>query len=68
MCKTSQGEASAKVSLFRFCKNEKKKKRGLVAVTVSRKQIDAVLFGYKCTFAINLLFTSKTQYQTPLFV
>lgn len=58
MCKTSQGEASAKVSLFRFCKNEKKKKkRGLVAVTVSRKQIDAVLFGYKCTFAINLLFT-----------
>lgn len=55
MCNTSQGEASAKVSLFRFCKNEKK--RGVVAVTVSRKQIDAVMFGYKCTFAINLLFT-----------
>lgn len=42
---------------FVFVKMKKKKKRGLVAVTVSRKQIDAVLFGYKCTFAINLLFT-----------
>lgn len=27
MCNTSQGEDSAKVSLFRFCKNENKKKR-----------------------------------------
>lgn len=35
----------------------KMKKRGVVAVTVSREQIDAVMFGYKCTFAINLLFT-----------
>lgn len=41
---------------FAFVKM-KKKKRGVVAVTVSRKQIDAVMFGYKCTFAINLLFT-----------
>lgn len=38
-------------------KKKKKRERGVVAVTVSRKQIDAVLFGYKCTFAINLLFT-----------
>lgn len=45
-----------KFLLFRFSKKEKKKK-GVVAVTVSRKQADAVMFGYKCTFAINRLFT-----------